>query len=153
MNVDDDSESAVDRSSSEKTLTFDDDPSLNPRNLSQTLIAGILTAAFVLVATSTVGSSLASAGASSTVDNFGLSDDYGWRVLSVFVYFVGYFIGNTVLAPLGEHYGRRPVNLITEFGFLVFMMATGLAPNWAAFNVFRLLDGFFAAGPLSTIAG
>lgn len=156
MPAKDDSKSANDDTSTseaEKTLTLDDDPSLNPQNWPQGRKILILTIAFNLVANGTCGTSLASGGVRNTIKDFGLRDGYGWRVLPVSIYLVGYFIGNTTLAPLSERYGRRTVNLVTSFFYMVWMMATALAPNWAAFIIFRLLNGFFAAGPPSTVSG
>lgn len=136
-----------------KTLTFGDDPSLNPHNWPQASKVLVLAIGLCLVANSTNGTSLASGGIESTIKEFGLRSGYGWEVLPVSIYLVGYFIGNTTLAPLSENYGRRPVNLVTTFGFAIWMMACALAPNWPAFVVFRLINGFFAAGAPSTISG
>ncbi|KAI9054621.1 hypothetical protein LZ554_001774 [Drepanopeziza brunnea f. sp. 'monogermtubi'] len=137
----------------ENPLSFDDDPSLNPQNWSQARKILILAVAFNLVICATNGTSLASGGIRSTIASFGVEDCNGFRVLAVSIYLVGYAIGNTVLAPLSEHYGRRPVTLVTAFFFAVWMLACALAPSWAAFNVFRLLNGFFAAGSPSTASG
>ncbi|THZ71389.1 MFS general substrate transporter [Aureobasidium pullulans] len=137
----------------EKTLTFDDDPSLNPQNFSQARKILILSIAVLLTTSSTCGTSLASGGAKATLRDFGLPEAYGWEVLPVSIYLVGYFIGNTALAPLSENYGRRPVNLLTIVFYMTWMMACALAPNWAAFNVFRLLNGFFSAGAPATVSG
>ncbi|KAI0009927.1 major facilitator superfamily domain-containing protein [Xylariaceae sp. FL0662B] len=45
-------------------------------------------------------------------------------------------------SPLSEVYGRRIVTLITAAAFLICSAATALAPNLAAFFVFRLLTAF-----------
>ncbi|THX67036.1 MFS general substrate transporter [Aureobasidium pullulans] len=127
-----DVEKNVESKGLEKTLTFDDDPSLNPQNFSQARKILILSIAVLLTTSSTCGTSLAS---------------------GVSIYLVGYFIGNTALAPLSENYGRRPVNLSTIVFYMIWMMACALAPNWAAFNVFRLLNGFFSAGAPATVSG
>lgn len=37
--------------------------------------------------------------------------------------------------------------------FCMWTMACGLAPNWAAFLVFRLFVGIFASGPLAIVTG
>ncbi|THY79520.1 MFS general substrate transporter [Aureobasidium pullulans] len=127
-----DVEKNVESKGLEKTLTFDDDPPLNPHNFSQARKILILSVAVLLTTSSTCGTSLAS---------------------GVSIYLVGYFIGNTALAPLSENYGRRPVNLSTIVFYMIWMMACALAPNWAAFNVFRLLNGFFSAGAPATVSG
>ncbi|KAK6579821.1 hypothetical protein PZA11_007529 [Diplocarpon coronariae] len=138
---------------SQSVITFDDDPSLNPQNWSQARKIVVLFIAFNLVISSTNGASLATGGITSTLHEFGEENCYGARVLPVAVYLVGYAIGNTVLAPLSEHYGRRPVNLVTTFFFVIWMTGCTCSPNWVAFNVFRFLSGLFAAGPPSTVSG
>ncbi|THY88853.1 MFS general substrate transporter [Aureobasidium pullulans] len=148
-----DVEKNVESKGLEKTLTFDDDPSLNPHNFSQARKILILSVAVLLTTSSTCGTSLASGGAKATLRDFGLPETYGWEVLPVSIYLVGYFIGNTALAPLSENYGRRPVNLSTIVFYMIWMMACALAPSWAAFNVFRLLNGFFSAGAPATVSG
>lgn len=137
----------------DKTISSEDDPNLNPQNWPNARKIVILGFAFLLVFNANNGTSLASGGVKATIKEFGLSNSYGWRVLPVSIFLVGYFIGNTILAPLSETYGRRPINLFASFMSMIWMMACALAPNWAALNVFRLLDGFFAAGPPSTISG
>ncbi|THW80126.1 MFS general substrate transporter [Aureobasidium pullulans] len=148
-----DVEKNVESKGLEKTLIFDDDPSLNPQNFSQARKILVLSIAVLLTTSSTCGTSLASGGAKATLRDFGLPEAYGWEVLPVSIYLVGYFIGNTALAPLSENYGRRPVNLSTIVFYMIWMMACALAPNWAAFNVFRLLNGFFSAGAPATVSG
>jgi MFS family permease len=135
------------------TLSFEDDPSLNPQNWAQARKDAILGIALALVVCSTNGTSLASGGVRSTLQDFGRTQGFAWRAFPVSIYLVGYTIGNTLLGPMSEQYGRRTINLVTTFGFAVWMMACALAPNWAAFSVFRFLNGLFAAGPPSTISG
>lgn len=137
----------------EKTLTEDDDPALDPRNWPASKKVRILTIAVALVVNSTLDTALATGNVKATIKDFGLTADYGWKVLPVSVFLVGYFIGNATLAPLSENYGRRSINLVTTFGSMIWIMACALAPNWAAFNVFRFLNGFLAAGPPSTTTG
>ena len=144
---------AVNLNKDATVLDFDDEPSLNPQNWSRGRKILILAIAFNLVACSTNGTSLASGGIDATTQDFNLSGCYVWKVFPVSIYLVGYFSGNTFLAPLSESFGRRTLNLVTSFGFIVWMMASALAPNWTAFNIFRLLNGFFAAGPPSTVSG
>lgn len=138
---------------SEKVFTFEDDPSLKPHNWSNARKALILAISYACVANSTIGTSLASGGVESTLETFGLRDDFGWRVLPTSIYLVGYVLGGTTFGPLSENYGRKTINLVTAFASMIWMMACALAPNWAVLNVFRLLNGFFAAGATSTMSG
>jgi MFS family permease len=135
------------------TLSFEDDPSLNPQNWTQARKDVILGIALALVVCSTNGTSLASGGVRSTLQDFGRTQGFPWRAFPVSIYLVEYTIGNILPGPLSEQYGRRTINLVTTSGFTIWMMACALAPYWAAFSVFRFLNGFFAAGPPSTISG
>ncbi|KAI5922062.1 major facilitator superfamily domain-containing protein [Camillea tinctor] len=44
--------------------------------------------------------------------------------------------------PLSQVYGRRQITLITAVGFFLCSIATALAPNLAAFFIFRILTAF-----------
>ncbi|RDI80306.1 hypothetical protein Vi05172_g9764 [Venturia inaequalis] len=136
-----------------RTLSFEDEPCLNPQNWSQARKHVILGVALALVVCSTSGTSLASNAVISTLQEFGYDQGFAWRVLPVSMYLAGYTVGNTLLAPMSEQYGRRSINVVSTFGFTIWMMACALAPNWAAFNIFRFLNGFFGAGAPSTISG
>ncbi|CZS97053.1 related to fluconazole resistance protein (FLU1) [Rhynchosporium agropyri] len=141
-------------SNTEKILTFEEErPSLNPHNWSTTRKTLILAINFALVVNATNGTSLASGGVKATVKHFGVEDAYGWRVLPVSIYLIGYSIGSVLLAPLSEDYGRRPVNLLSTFGFMIGMVVCAVAPTWAVFIIARLFTGVFAAGPPSTAGG
>ena len=94
-----------------------------------------------------MASSLASNVTADIMKDFGYDDSYGWRVLPVSIYLVGYTIGNTILAPISESYGRKAVNVFTFAGFTIWTLASALSPNWAALIVFRLLAGFCGGGP------
>lgn len=69
------------------------------------------------------------------------------------LYMVGYVLGPLLCGPLSEYIGRRPVLIGTFFGYLVFMLASGGAPNYPALLVFRLLCGINAAAPTTVISG
>lgn len=109
-----------------RTLSFDDDPSLNPQNWTQARKHLILGIALALVVCSTNGTSLASNGVDSTLQDSGYDEGFAWRAFPVSIYLVGYTIGNTLLGPMSEQYGRRTINLVTTFGFAIWMMACAL---------------------------
>ncbi|KAI1638965.1 major facilitator superfamily domain-containing protein [Biscogniauxia mediterranea] len=44
--------------------------------------------------------------------------------------------------PLSQVYGRRQITLVTAVGFFLCSIATALAPNLAAFFIFRILTAF-----------
>lgn len=137
----------------EKTLTFEDEPSLNPQSWSPAWKVLILSINFALVVNSTSGTSLASGGIKGTLQNFGVENAYGWRVLPIFIYLVGASIGSVVLAPLSENFGRRPINLLSTLGYILGSVVCAAAPDWTVFNVARLVTGIFSAGPPGTAGG
>lgn len=75
------------------------------------------------------------------------------NVLPATTYLLGFVLGPLVFAPLSEQYGRRPVLVATLAAYLVFTMASALAPRWPAFLVFRFLSGTFASTPMSVTGG
>ena len=69
------------------------------------------------------------------------------------VYLLGYAFGPLVLAPLSELYGRAIVYNVTNFGFLIWTIACGLATNLTALIVFRFLSGLAGSAGLTIGAG
>lgn len=74
-------------------------------------------------------------------------------VLPTSIFLVGYVVGPLIFSPLSEEYGRQAILLGTFGGYTIFTVATCVSPNWAAFNIFRLLCGVFASSPISVIGG
>lgn len=79
--------------------------------------------------------------------------DGSQTVLPATTYLIGFVLGPLVFAPLSEQYGRRTILVSTLCLYIIFTMATALAPNWAAFLVFRFLAGTFASPPMSVTGG
>lgn len=79
--------------------------------------------------------------------------DGSQTILPATTYLVGFVLGPLVFAPLSEQYGRRFILVSTLCLYTIFTMATALAPNWAAFLVFRIFAGIFASPPLSVTGG
>lgn len=71
----------------------------------------------------------------------------------VSVYLIGYCFGPLVIAPLSEMYGRSPLYYVCNVIFVIFTVACALAPNMAAFPIFRLLAGLVGSCPLTIGAG
>ena len=71
----------------------------------------------------------------------------------VSVYVLGLGFGPTFFGPLSELYGRLPVQHVGNVGFLLFTIACGLATNLNMLIGFRLLQGVFAAVPLTNAGG
>lgn len=72
--------------------------------------------------------------------------------LPISLYLVGCIL-SPLFGPLSETYGRRIVMILTYLLFIVFTLATALAPTWPAFLVFRLLCGTFASSPIAITGG
>ena len=78
---------------------------------------------------------------------FGFASEVGAVVISLFV--LGFLIGPILWGPLSEHYGRRPITLISMPLFVGTQIGCALSKNTASILVFRLLGGIFAAAPLT----
>lgn len=82
---------------------------------------------------------------------FGVSDVT--ESLATGLYLIGFAFGSLVAGPFSETVGRNPIYVGSLTLFMVFVMASGLAPNIGAQLVFRLLAGFFGCTPLTTFGG
>ncbi|KAL9616078.1 MAG: hypothetical protein Q9160_009013 [Pyrenula sp. 1 TL-2023] len=73
--------------------------------------------------------------------------------LATGLYLVGFGFGSFTSGPVSEAVGRNPVYIGTMALYMIFIMASALAPNIGAQLTFRLLAGYFAATPLTTAGG
>lgn len=73
--------------------------------------------------------------------------------LATGLFLVGFAFGSFTSGPVSETVGRNPVYIVTLALYMIFIMASGLAPNIGAQLTFRLLAGYFAATPLTTAGG
>ena len=62
---------------------------------------------------------------------------------------LGWSIGPMVLAPLSEHYGRRPVLNYLQLLFLVVNIYSSFESNGTRFLLMRFLAGFLGSAPVS----
>ncbi|KIM99898.1 hypothetical protein OIDMADRAFT_126316 [Oidiodendron maius Zn] len=125
---------------------------LNPRNYSKTsriwmtlLVSGI---AFVV----TVASSIDTAILPQASAKFGVSDVVE-SLAATGMYLIGFGLGAIFVGPFSETFGRNVVYVVTLVMFMIFIMASGLAPNIGAQIAFRFLAGFFGAAPLTCAGG
>lgn len=58
---------------------------------------------------------------------------------------IGVALGQLITGPLSDAYGRRPLLLISIFGFGISALSLFIAPNLIAFMALRFSMGFFAA--------
>ncbi|KAF2816079.1 MFS general substrate transporter [Mytilinidion resinicola] len=123
-----------------------------PNNWSSKKKSYALFAAICTVMNSTVSSSLA-AGNSKQLSNYFDVTNEEELVLPTSIFLVGYVFGPLIFGPLSETWGRKWTMIWGFLGFTLASMASALAPNWAALNVFRLFVGIFGACPIAVVGG
>lgn len=69
------------------------------------------------------------------------------------LYLIGFGAGALFAGPISETVGRNPVYIVTITLYMIFIMASGLAPNIGAQLAFRFLAGFFGSTPLTCAGG
>ena len=69
------------------------------------------------------------------------------------VFLLGMAVGSVVVAPLSEMYGRRPIYLISTAIFVILLLPTALAHNYASIIVPRLLSGISASALVTNSPG
>lgn len=73
--------------------------------------------------------------------------------LATGLYLIGFGAGALTAGPISETVGRNPVYIATLALYMIFIMASGLAPNIGAQLAFRFLAGFFGSTPLTCAGG
>ncbi|KAL3451994.1 MFS general substrate transporter [Aspergillus insuetus] len=128
----------------------DNDPT-NPHNYSMTsrvtatLIVSVL--AFAVGAASSIESAVLPQNSAA----FGVSEVVA--SLATGIYLLGFAAGSLVSGPLSEILGRNAVYIGSLTLFMIFIMASGLAPNISAQLAFRFLAGVFGCPPLTCAGG
>ncbi|KAK7518335.1 major facilitator superfamily domain-containing protein [Phyllosticta citriasiana] len=84
-------------------------------------------------------------------EDMGVSSEVATLGLSLYV--LGLAFGPMSLAPLSEYFGRRPIYIYSYGIFLLFLMATALAPSVGVFLVFRIFSGYFASVTIANFGG
>lgn len=69
------------------------------------------------------------------------------------LFLIGFGVGALFAGPMSETVGRNPVYIATLALYMIFVMASGLAPNIGAQLAFRFIGGVFAATPLVCAGG
>lgn len=130
--------------------TDDNDP-LSPLNytLAARLAAtmNVTALAFIVGAASSIQSGVLPQNA----DAFGVS--HVVASLATGMYLLGFGTGSLVSGPLSEILGRNAVYAGSLTIFMIFVMASGLAPNIGAQLAFRFLAGIFGCPPLTCAGG
>ncbi|KAF4978617.1 hypothetical protein FZEAL_5020 [Fusarium zealandicum] len=127
-----------------------DDP-LNPKNWSVGRRIGVtlqisMIALFVGAASGIDATVLPQAAASLGVSEVAES-------LATGLYLVGMGLGSLVAGPFSETFGRNVVYTASMAIFMIWIMASGLAPNFGAQITFRFLAGCSASTPLVCSGG
>ncbi|KKK13082.1 hypothetical protein P175DRAFT_0469214 [Aspergillus ochraceoroseus IBT 24754] len=73
--------------------------------------------------------------------------------LATGLYLVGMGLGSLIAGPFSETFGRNVVYITSMAVFMIWIMASGLAPNFGAQITFRLLAGCSASTPLVCSGG
>lgn len=99
-------------------------------------------------------------GFASSVDSGALTQatmDFGvsevTESLATGLFLIGFGVGALFAGPVSETIGRNPVYITTLSLYMIFIMASALAPNIGAQLVFRFIAGCFAATPLTCAGG
>jgi multidrug resistance protein len=74
-------------------------------------------------------------------------------LLGLTTYLIGMAAGSTVLAPLSEMYGRRPVYIISTAMFVILILPCALAENIESLLIPRFFGAFAAASLVSNAPG
>ncbi|KAL5341623.1 major facilitator superfamily domain-containing protein [Aspergillus crustosus] len=115
------------------------------RRISATLIVSALS--FIVGA----ASSIESAVLPQNSEAFGVSEVVA--SLATGIYLLGFATGSLVSGPLSEILGRNAVYIGSLTLFMIFIMASGLAPNIGAQLAFRFIAGVFGCPPLTCAGG
>ncbi|KAJ4149966.1 hypothetical protein LMH87_010738 [Akanthomyces muscarius] len=127
-----------------------DDP-LNPVNQSTgSKICMTLLVSLIALAV-TAASAIDACGVREYSQYFHVSEVVGSLATGLFL--IGFGCGSLLSGPFSETFGRNAIYSTTMLLYLIFIMASGLAPNLASHLVFRFISGFFASTPLSCAGG
>ncbi|BCS05482.1 uncharacterized protein AKAW2_81283S [Aspergillus luchuensis] len=127
------------------------DDKLNPANFSIVRKA-VLTAFVSLIGVSvTAASAIDAVGLPQYAAEFRTTEVVGGLTTGLFM--IGLSFGSLVSGPFSETFGRNLVYIVTMVLYLLFIMASALAPNVTAHLIFRFLAGLFGSTPLTCSGG
>ncbi|RAH73977.1 MFS transporter [Aspergillus aculeatinus CBS 121060] len=127
-----------------------DDPEYPPnwtelRKWTITIILGLMTVSV------TFASSVFSAAAAVTAEQFGVSEEV--MILGTSLFVLGYSFGPLAFGPLSELYGRKTPLFVGFFIFAIFQIPVAVAQNLQTIFVCRFFGGLFASAPLAIVGG
>ncbi|OOF90417.1 hypothetical protein ASPCADRAFT_10670 [Aspergillus carbonarius ITEM 5010] len=124
---------------------------INPRNYSRATRIGATLMVSALGFAVGAASSIESGVLPQNAAAFHVSDVVA--SLATGMYLLGFAAGSLVSGPLSEIVGRNVVYTGSLTLFMIFVMASGLAPNIGAQLAFRFLAGIFGCPPLTCAGG
>ncbi|CAG8930482.1 unnamed protein product [Penicillium salamii] len=127
------------------------DDSLNPANQSTGRKISMTLLISLIALSVTAASAIDACGVREYSQYFQVSEVVGSLATGLFL--IGFACGSLLSGPFSETFGRNAVYLTTMLLFLIFIMASGLAPNLHSHLIFRFMAGFFASTPLSCAGG
>lgn len=127
-----------------------DDP-CNPHNWSRWTRAGATVLVAFIGAVVGIASSIDSEILRNASQEFHVSEIVESMATGLFL--IGFGCGALFAGPISETVGRNPVYIVTLFVYMIWIMASALAPNIATQLVFRFLAGFFGSTPLTWAGG
>ncbi|KAI5367264.1 putative major facilitator superfamily, MFS transporter superfamily [Septoria linicola] len=84
-------------------------------------------------------------------EEFGVSEVVESMATGLFL--IGFGLGALFAGPISETVGRNPVYIVTLAIYMIWIMASALAPNIGAQLAFRFLAGLFGSTPLTCAGG
>ncbi|KAK2598914.1 hypothetical protein QQS21_005656 [Conoideocrella luteorostrata] len=127
-----------------------DDP-LMPRNWPMSIRIGIVLQISFLGLLLTAASAVDSVVIPQAAKELGVSEVF--ESLATGLFLVGMGIGSLIAGPFSETFGRTAVYSISLLLFMIWIMASALAPNIGSQITFRLLAGCCASAPLVCAGG
>jgi hypothetical protein len=116
-----------------------DDPE-NPLNWTSFRKWGTVVVVSAITFLTPLASSLFAPGVPEVMETFN-STDQMLEGFMVSVYVLGFAFGPLIIAPLSEMYGRLPLYHSCNLLFIIWTIAAAVAPNMAAFIIFRFFMG------------
>lgn len=123
-----------------------DDDILDPKNWTELARSKNIAVLSLLIFTQAWAGAAESMGSTSITREFHVSKVA--ENLSTAMYLFGIGTGCMFAGPLSETFGRNPTYLVATFFYLIFVLASALAPNFGAQIIFRYLVGLFASATL-----
>ncbi|MCJ1389038.1 hypothetical protein MMC18_001892 [Xylographa bjoerkii] len=124
-----------------------EDDMMNPHNWSRVTSVTIASIGWVVGFASSIDSGALQQAAA----EFGVSEVT--ESLATGLFLIGFGCGALIAGPISETVGRNPVYITTLSLYMIFIMASGLAPNIGAQLAFRFLAGLFGSTPLTCAGG